>query len=303
MKHILLFLSLSLFLSEATNAQLNPLSAKEMVPTAVARARSEWASDAYLQNILFAGGSQSGITLALDLTTGKANAWVYTMYSPSKDSLKYYIGVDVLILGRQIIAAPATVTIPVLPVGGHLELADPLVDSPDALQAAKDAGAASFLQSHPTAIVNVAAAVNSPEDLPSLPKGKYWFFLFGDGAEQYACWVSAETGSPAQCGTVTAVSALPPASMFHLDPVSPHPVRLSATSAVPVRYELAAHLPVRLTMHDQLGREVAVIDDGLRAPGSHGAVIPTGGFIRPGLYYLLLRTSAGSVVRKLLVME
>jgi len=303
MKSLRYLVLIAMLFPHVMDAQFNPLTARDMAPAAVARARGEWSSDAFLQNILFAGGTQSGITLALDAATGKANAWVYALYSPIKDSVKYYIGIDVLIIGRQIISAPASVGIPVLPVGGHLELTDPFIDSPPALQAARDAGAAAFLQAHPSAIVDVAAAVNNPIDVPVLPKGKYWIFRFSDGADLYACWVSAETGSPAQCGTVTSASPIPLPSVLRLDAVAPHPVRLSSGQKITVAYELTATQQVLLTIHDLLGREINGLNLGLQTQGVHRVEMPISGMGRPGMYYLKLATPEATIVRKVLVID
>jgi hypothetical protein len=298
--------SLAIFVSllpGMLEAQLIPSTARELVSVAVTTARRDWASDAYLQNVLFAGGSQAGITLSLDAATGKANVWVYGMYSPSLDSTKFFIASNVPIVGPTAIAAPVSVSIPALPIGGHLELVDPFIDSPAALQAARDAGAAAFLQSHPSAIVDVAAAVNNPDELPVLPKGRYWIFRFNDGTDQYACWVNAVNGSPAQCGTVTSSGTLPAPALFRLYPVAPHPVRLSASPEFIARYELAASQAVRLHVHDVLGREIAAIDPGLMSAGVHQIALRTQLFSHPGLYMLTLSAQAGYSAQKLLVVD
>lgn len=298
----ILYMLLSLFLLPSfLEAQLNPITARELAGTAGTRAKNEWANDAYLQNVLFAGGTQSGITLVIDPLTGKANAWVYGFYSPSKDSMKYYIGVSVIIIGPQIVEAPASVGIPALPVGGHLELKEPFIDSPEALQAARNAGADVFLQNHPTAIVDIAAALNNPEDIPTVPKGKYWLFRFNDAVDQYFCYVNAETGVPAQCGTISGEGALPTPAAFRLGPLYPQPVH-SASPAV-VSYELANVQPIRLTVIDLLGREHSLIDQGQRASGEHRVHLAAGTFRTPGVYFLRLVTPAGTALQKVIVAE
>ena len=68
----------------------------------------------------------------------------------------------------------------------------------------------------------------------------------------------------------------------------PNPFRERAT----ITFALAASEDVRLTLHDALGRTVAVLADGLRAPGEHRVEI--GADLRAGVY--LWRLQAGGRV-------
>ena len=71
--------------------------------------------------------------------------------------------------------------------------------------------------------------------------------------------------------------------------VYPNPVAESGT----VRYELAEGGPVRISVYDVQGREVAVVVDGTVEPGSYSAAVPVGS-LAAGVY--AVRMSAGSDV-------
>jgi hypothetical protein len=295
--HVILFIAL---LPAGMDAQLNPISARELVSNVISRAKTDLASDAYLQSVLFAGGTQQGITLSFDLTSGKANAWIYAIYSPSRDSVLYYAGVNVPLFGYQVIAAPSGATIPTLPFG-HGELSEPFIDSPAALQAAKGGGADAFLQSHPNAKMEIAAALRLMDDLPTLPAGKYWLFRFVDGSAAYFCYVSAETGSPVQCGTVTSAESMPQFPSLSMSPLAPQPLRLSLSRQAVLQIELPVAESIRLAVHDELGREIAVIRDGVHPAGVHHISFDADCFARPGMYYVTLTRMEGSITRKALV--
>ncbi|MFT4606273.1 MAG: hypothetical protein ACI9W4_003023, partial [Rhodothermales bacterium] len=63
------------------------------------------------------------------------------------------------------------------------------------------------------------------------------------------------------------------------------------TVATNIRYSLPATAPVLLTVHDMLGRRVAILDDGMRDAGSHTAVLQGEG-LASGVYLLRLDTGA-----------
>lgn len=65
-----------------------------------------------------------------------------------------------------------------------------------------------------------------------------------------------------------------------------------------VRYDLAVAGPVRLTVHDLLGREVAVVAEGHRVAGAHRASLEASA-LAPGLYLLRLDAPDGAQTTRL----
>jgi hypothetical protein len=63
-----------------------------------------------------------------------------------------------------------------------------------------------------------------------------------------------------------------------------------------LRYELPAAGHVRLTLHDALGREVAVLVNDALPAGSHQENVATEEFA-PGPYFALIRAGEARVVR------
>jgi hypothetical protein len=80
--------------------------------------------------------------------------------------------------------------------------------------------------------------------------------------------------------------------------VAPNPVRGSA------RLGLSLDTPdtVRLSLHDALGREVAVLANGPRAAGEHEVDVDLTG-LPAGVYLLRLGTEAGTLARPLTVVR
>jgi hypothetical protein len=74
--------------------------------------------------------------------------------------------------------------------------------------------------------------------------------------------------------------------------VSPNP----ATARTQVLFETAAPGHIRLTVFDVLGREVAVLVDGL-VPSGRGEASLNAGRLAPGVYVVAVETSAGRAVR------
>jgi len=66
-----------------------------------------------------------------------------------------------------------------------------------------------------------------------------------------------------------------------------------------IQYHIGRDAPVRLTVHSMLGREVAVLDEGLRPAGLH-AVRFDGGSLPEGIYFC--RLAAGNVIRTSTIM-
>ncbi|MCB2213610.1 T9SS type A sorting domain-containing protein [bacterium] len=90
---------------------------------------------------------------------------------------------------------------------------------------------------------------------------------------------------------------LQPATFVTLD-AYPNPFNASTT----VRYSLNTPQPVKLDVFDVLGRHVATLAEGLRAPGSHEAVFDAA-TLASGTYYLQLSTAEQTQNRKLVLVK
>lgn len=78
----------------------------------------------------------------------------------------------------------------------------------------------------------------------------------------------------------------------------PNPFHASTS----IRYDLAASAPVRLTIHDALGRLVATLVDETQHPGSFSVRWSPANAV-PGVYFLALRVGAGESTRRMLLMR
>ncbi len=90
---------------------------------------------------------------------------------------------------------------------------------------------------------------------------------------------------------------LHPATFVTLD-AYPNPFNASTT----VRYSLNTPQPVKLDVFDVLGRHVATLAEGLRAPGSREAVFDAA-TLASGTYYLRLSTGEQTQNRKLVLLK
>jgi hypothetical protein len=119
----------------------------------------------------------------------------------------------------------------------------------------------------------------------SVPRGRWWYRLRQvdtDGTETLSHAVVADVG-------------IDPASPL-LYALYPNP----ATSAATISYSLSSDARVSLRVLDMLGREVALIAEGIRATGTHQENLNVSR-LPAGSYVLLLETSAGSTTRRLSV--
>jgi hypothetical protein len=69
-----------------------------------------------------------------------------------------------------------------------------------------------------------------------------------------------------------------------------------------IRYQLAGAGPVRLTVYDILGREVATLTDGMQQPGTHEARFDGGG-LSSGVYFYRLQTAGFVQERKMILQK
>ena len=82
-------LGLTLVLSVAVQAQVfEMVSAKEILPQVLVKAKAELDTDVIITHVVFAGITYQNVMLQMDTATGKANGWVYRYYSPGHDSAR-----------------------------------------------------------------------------------------------------------------------------------------------------------------------------------------------------------------------
>lgn len=98
-------------------------------------------------------------------------------------------------------------------------------------------------------------------------------------------------------GTGDLFSGAAPASTDQLN-LAVYPNPSSASTAV--RFGLAEAAPVRLVLHDLLGREVAVLADGVRAAGRYTVPVDASS-LAPGVYVVRLGAGPTVVIRRLTV--
>jgi hypothetical protein len=84
MKNLVALLTIAFCLAQNAVAQpVTPLQAKELLPKALVKARTNFASDAYLASVIFTPFTYRGQTASLGIIVCRATAWIYRMYSPS----------------------------------------------------------------------------------------------------------------------------------------------------------------------------------------------------------------------------
>jgi hypothetical protein len=203
MRRSLPVLALFCFAYLPLSAQLlKPITARDLFPDVAARARSELALDAVPTNILFAGIKYQNVGLTMDTSSGKATGWLYRYYSPSLDSMIYYLAVKPAI-GDPIVAKLQMDTITsLLPFNvGTTPLIEPWADSPDALAGSMSGGADAFYQTNPGASVLIAVLLNNPAANPNMPLGEFWMFVHAASADTMTCLIWGDSGIPLRCGS------------------------------------------------------------------------------------------------------
>ncbi len=100
-------------------------------------------------------------------------------------------------------------------------------------------------------------------------------------------------------GTATGIAEQPTQpSAFALNQNFPNPFNPSTV----IRYQLAGAGPVRLTVYDILGREVATLVDGIQQQGIHEARFDGGG-LSSGIYLYRLQTAGFIQQRKMILQK
>ena len=117
------------------------------------------------------------------------------------------------------------------------------------------------------------------------------------GARWDAGWAGYNPETYDYTGTVTDVEGAT-AAATGLGDVYPNPARGAAT----VGYTLGSAGPARVALYDALGREVAVLADGVQAAGAHTASLGRAD-LPAGLYVVRLQTDAGAFARPLTLVK
>lgn len=86
--------------------------------------------------------------------------------------------------------------------------------------------------------------------------------------------------------------------VFTLSPLSPNPSagRSLVSFAIPVRSR------IRITLDDVMGRELAVLEEGVREPGRYTTALDASG-LRAGVYFVRMRAAGVGLVRRIAVVK
>ena len=93
-------------------------------------------------------------------------------------------------------------------------------------------------------------------------------------------------------------------TQFELQRAYPNPLDLAATDNARVRYRVPQSSHVRISVHDMLGRELAVITDYVHAAGMHEAAwYPGNDVLRSGSYFIRMQADGKVYTTKLAVLR
>jgi photosystem II stability/assembly factor-like uncharacterized protein len=120
-----------------------------------------------------------------------------------------------------------------------------------------------------------------------------WFFL-----DRNTGWAISYGGliQKTTSGGIVSVDAIPDRQDgLHLGAPWPNPYTASVHSSLRIPFDLDREQFIRLSIVDILGRESALVTEGMYARGRHTAVFtpPSGFGLRPGMYFIRLLTPAG----------
>ncbi len=224
------------------------------------------------------------------LSSGAAYNWTYEFHSAARGE-RIVVALDPVAVRTSSAAADSvTASRPTI-------VPAEVIDSDRALEIAEANGGAEFRSRHAAEAV---AVIVEGGNVPRLPDGSgedpvgtddpVWHidYVVPDPFDQLTLYLDMRTGAVVTLPT----SAEPGAdgADFALRPAVPNPF----SSATAVTVELAEAARVRVAVYDALGREVAVLADGLVAAGAHRLVWDAAGF-PAGTY--LCRAETGGVAR------
>ena len=203
------------------------------------------------------------------------------------------------VLGKTYQAVPGTKH----PQLNAVELTEPYLDSPAAVQALQNGNAKTFFQAHADASVRTAIAVNSTTTGSPYPTGKYWVFYLYSATDSAICYIDGVTGASFNCLAMTALEGISEATGYRLDQNFPNPVSLRANTGTTIRYAVAERQSVRLAVYDVLGREIAVLQNGFVNTGEYAMTLPASILAASGMYFYRLETAHGSMTKRLIMTE
>lgn len=309
MKFLLLLSLCMLAIAAPSGAQgvLEPFTAQEPLTQTAAKATTDLGADASLHMAAFFAAKSSGLNISMDPATGKATMWAYFYYSAAAQKVGLYIVTKIPVLGFLIQAVPAD-SLGQIPINQIPPLGNTWVNSNVGLQGALAGGAANFFSAHSDAMVNSAAAIYNPVQIPSppIPPGPLWRFEFASAADTLDCVVNAATGQSLFCGTLTSVARLGEAQGFVLDQNYPNPAGLRAgitTIGFHVPDGLLRNNPDRalaIRLFDALGREVRSVARGEYDPGSYSVSLDVS-TLAAGVYFYRLITPSLTLTRRMIV--
>jgi hypothetical protein len=282
---ILIFVLVSI---QTAQAQMIPLSATQYLPELQAHAAQNHAGDSYLVQVLFLPFIFQTSPVRYEIQYGIANGWFYRFYSPTRGGYAVYYAYRNLAQQLVIASTPTGVTVP--PFAGQQVLPDTWLDSPPANDAMRNAGANTFMQTHPDAKVTFATVEHHAVG------GVLWSFYLVDGTDSLLCRLDAVSGQSAVCGppTATWVGAPKPSPQLALGEINPHPI--SNGVGVDIPFELESADIVEIRVYDLSGKLIATPFAGFVTQGRHLANWEPRG-LAPGAYVLQLRAGKQSVSR------
>jgi hypothetical protein len=261
----LIIVALMFISIQTSQAQMVPLSAAQYLPELQAHAAQNHAGDSYLVQVLFLPFTFQTSPVRYEIQYGIANGWFYRFYSPTRGGHAVYYAYRNLAQQVVIVSPPTGATVP--PFSGQQPLPDTWLDSPPANDAMRNAGANTFMQTHPDAKVTFATVEHHAVG------GVLWSFYLVDGTDSLLCRLDAVSGQSAVCGppTATSVGAPQPSPQLALGEINPHPISNGVGVLIPFELETAGM--VEIQVFDLSGKLIATPFSGFVTQGHHRLVV------------------------------
>jgi hypothetical protein len=229
-----------------------------------------------------------------DMQTGKASAWVYNFYSPSKMRTAGAIALKIPILGFQAFASTDTIDPDVMPptttldVSGTYATSDKLVE-----QVKANSGYQTFHTENPDVAPSfIILRAAEPDDVGFLPDNfpldaPFWTMAFGTptAPEALVCFVASKTGATfCQAAEIPSgveeTSGAARATMA----VTPNPSNGRTRVAVALPSGVRSLNDVAVELYDVTGRKVLDLTESFRANALQFAEFDSSN-LPAGLYY------------------
>lgn len=308
-------LLLSLFFvlcSERANAQLQftPYLAKEGISTATTKAKDTLAADAELTYIATLGdlNYNDQFTSQFDLDNGKAGAWGYVFYSPSKQQSVTIVVVKIIIVYQAF-----GIDLPIPLPGDLITTLDPSLtySNSDALvkQLKADTAYARYRTEYPDVKPSLLTLgqILQGDTLPNgIPTDQpLWSVTFtGQDDSSMNCYVAAKSGETV-CRRFTlptlAVDA-PAATTGSSLTIAPNPTRGTTRITVHLPENMPIARAADLAVYNALGAKVADLTPILAESDEQTAEFDTGG-LPAGVYYCRIHAQGWNGTAVPLVVE